>query len=580
MWRSPLHQNRFLKRIKSGSSLEKKDDSVDQNRTMASLSTISDRQNEDFGINVRKRSSDILKFDTFSLNRFRRQRCSLPNNNTLTVNVRNKFERSNNKFDQQSNQKNSNNVGDNTIGSSNSVIDLPYPLPGLDKNTELSSCMSFKSTLSKHLSSMSMPSSPSKMIPSIYTTNIATIQMNNEADSSNIDVIHPMHTQDNKKSITRKDFYNDTHMPPLDKSREPECVIGNSKKYSNISNGNSYNNSNDPDEELSHSEENSTTESEIESISSLEFEDNEDLESTITKLRQLLSQQKSDENSSTDSGVPTVDIFESNNSKSHEISENPETSSLGIDCHSAFLDQANNDVDTPDAPLDGRIFYNVRITDVEVIELPRKVKSAKNTPKPAHMIDDKSLATAASLVFSICYDGIYIEESLAHINPNQHVAELASNQVTTLPKSSSFKYTLEKEHVKRKYQEFVLLQKHIENKISVNSDVWSLKDNSLKDRSSWLNSIHNKFENQKTNFCLNEMVDIQERKDYLEKWLIDICGNSTLCRSPEIKHFLSYPTDNMYGVARKSSRNAKLDKVNVLQYFTSNVCFNFESNYI
>ena len=92
-----------------------------------------------------------------------------------------------------------------------------------------------------------------------------------------------------------------------------------------------------------------------------------------------------------------------------------------------------------------------------------------------------------------------------------------------------------------KYQEFISLQKRIENKISVNSDIWSVKDGSFKEKNSWLNSINDKFGNQNTNFHLDEVVDIEERREYLEKWLTDICGNSTLCHAPELKHFLSLP---------------------------------------
>ena len=176
-----------------------------------------------------------------------------------------------------------------------------------------------------------------------------------------------------------------------------------------------------------------------------------------------------------------------------------------------------------------------------------------------------SLVDASSLVFSISYEGMYIEEMSPNIN-HQKDAEFAKCQVNPRPTNNSFRYTLEHESVKRKYQEFVLLQKHIENKISVNSNIWSLRENSPKEKSSWLNNIHNKFGNQKSNFALNEMVDIQERRDYLEKWLIDICGNSTLCHTPELKEFLSYPIDNVFVVARKSSRNPRSDKVNTNCY--------------
>ena len=74
---------------------------------------------------------------------------------------------------------------------------------------------------------------------------------------------------------------------------------------------------------------------------------------------------------------------------------------------------------------------------------------------------------------------MYIEEVIPQTN-NDINAEFASNPMHKRPQINSFKYTLEKEQVKRKYQEFVLLQKHIENKISVNSDIWSLKENSTK----------------------------------------------------------------------------------------------------
>ena len=211
-------------------------------------------------------------------------------------------------------------------------------------------------------------------------------------------------------------------------------------------------------------------------------------------------------------------------------------------------------------------FLNIRITDVDITSLPRKSKSLKPIPSLESDNGDPSLAYGASLVFSISYDGIYIEES-SPLMANDHTStEIANSKVDTHHGRTSFSYALVKEHVKRKYQEFISLQKRIENKISVNSDIWSVKDGSFKEKNSWLNSINDKFGNQNTNFHLDEVVDIEERREYLEKWLTDICGNSTLCHAPELKHFLSYPQDNTYGVARKSSRNSQVNKVQLTIY--------------
>ena len=342
----------------------------------------------------------------------------------------------------------------------------------------------------------------------------------------------------------------------------------------------------------------SATDSDDDISPSLDYEDNEDLESTIRKLRQLLEQQKTDDNSSCESAIHPMENTEKHISNDICVSKNP---GLKLTCEKMSSDEERNIADVENAPTDGRLFFNVWINDVETLPSPKQTtkvfSSNTTTNKTSHQ--DSHLTPASSLLFSISYDAIYIEECLTanvmlkecqcgddniqydatadcgssnvHDNESKQATTQKSGGIhmRTKQQSNNFEYIVERQFIKRKFHEFVQLQKGIENKISLNSDIWSLRDNTLKEKnSSWLNNIHSRFStnnSKEVGFHVNEMVDVDEQKQYLEKWLIDICGNSTLCHAPELKEFLGYPSDTYYGVARKSSKNTKIDKVLILK---------------
>ena len=557
MWKSPLQQNRILGRM---SDTDHSDSS--QNLANNDLTTNSTHNNMEStavhpNIKIRKRSPSFLNMGSWKIDRFRRHRTSLPNDNHQP----NDFEITH------SNPPLS--IGVNPTFQGHGTSNMFPNINGFSTYTEIddqvmrSNRVPFKFPWLKSLTSKSLPSSPIKTYRSISCSNelIAHIDnatnsqtncqiSNNNQDDSVLDDTYPC-------AITGCS-YSDV--------MEPYPATNHSKTELKMLRDSPTSTSNDSSQHLSVSDYASTNDSDIDSGSSLEFEDNDDLESTIRKLRQLLSQTKSDENSSSDSGVHPLDVFD------EPKDENPNTKKILDVINSekeeppSFVTIADCLIDTTDAPLDGRLFYNIRITDVDITSLPRKSKSSKPVPSLDSDNGDPSLAYSASLVFSISYDGIYIEESSPLIANDHTSTEIANSKIDTHHGRTSFSYTLVKEHVKRKYQEFISLQKRIENKISVNSDIWSVKDGSFKEKNSWLNSINDKFGNQNTNFHLDEVVDIEERREYLEKWLTDICGNSTLCHAPELKHFLSYPQDNTYGVARKSSRNSQVNKVQLTIY--------------
>ena len=556
MWKSPLQQNRILGRMSdtdhSDSSLNLANNDLTTNSTHNNMESAAVHPN----INIRKRSSSLLKMGSWKIDRFRRHRTSLPNDNHQP----NDFEITH------SNPPLS--IGVNPTFQGHGTANMFPNINGFSTYTEIndqvmrSNRVPFKFPWLKSLTSKSLPSSPIKTYRSISCSNELIAHIDNATNSQTNCQISNNNQDDCVISDTYPCAitgcsYSDVMEPyPATNHSKIELKMRDSP----------ISTSNDSSKHLSLSDYDSTNDSDIDSGSSLEFEDNDDLESTIRKLRQLLSQTKSDENSSSDSGVHPLDVFEETKDENPNATKILDTMNSGKEGPPSFVTIADGLIDATDAPLDGRLFYNIRITDVDITTLPRKSKSLKPLLTLESDNGDPSLAYAASLVFSISYDGIYIEESSPLIANDHTSAEIANSKVDTHHGRTSFSYTLVTEHVKRKYQEFISLQKRIENKISVNSDIWSVKDGSFKEKNSWLNSINDKFGNQNTNFHLDEVVDIEERREYLEKWLTDICGNSTLCHAPELKHFLSYPQDNTYGVARKSSRNSQVNKVQLTIY--------------
>ena len=531
MWKAPLHQNRILNRMKGDDSIAKK----------ANLAEGTSKEYSVDGIVTDQDGIINTSIESLNLDVFRRHRPSLPNNIKILKNFENYSKHVN-----------------------NLLVEIPDRVE-LSQQSVTTTRLPFKFPWSKAITSRSMPASPVKSFMNQPSLNNDITQINSRPDYPESNSTRILMNNRYINDISKQKVLSiDLPISSIDEGTGLIFEIGERVQHHKNNNAvTSSNTSNNSDDELHPSCFNSTNDSEVDmdsSSSSLEFEDNNDLESTISKLRHLLSQTKSDENSSADSGVHPTDLFERDGLKSPINLKNVMPDTKNNEDHPYLIDSKNIEIDTADATLDGRLFYNIHITDVDVVDLPRKSKPAKNSPRIPQTQEYHSLVDASSLIFSISYEGIYIEEMSPNIN-HQKDAESAKSQVNPRPRNNSFRYTLEHESVKRKYQEFVLLQKHIENKISVNSNIWSLRENSPKEKSSWLNNIHNKFGNQKSNFTLNEMVDIQERREYLEKWLIDICGNSTLCHTPELKEFLSYPIDNVFVVARKSSRNVKSDKV-------------------
>ena len=515
-------------------------------------------------INLRKHSAQFLR------DKFRKHRFSLPNSNSMDFSVAEENIGISGKA--VDNEKIYVFTNNNNIALSNQLSDEISDLnpPNLKQNylnnettqgrfsrtrgIKNSFGSSLKFPWSKGLVSSSLPSSPMKTQQNQQLLDCVIRQMKDYSDPHENHLNLPLNNEKNNVLTISQMESLGTSVTSIKEETTPYFDIGESNQSQKAQTSKEHDLNEDM--EISHLESMPSNVSDVEN--SLVFEDNEDLESTIRKLRQLLSQTKSDDNSSGDSNVHPIDEMDPPSINVIEASQNP------LPYHNtngeilSLISKQDNYVDEPDAALDGRLFYNICVTDVDITETPKKTRQTKDSPRLSLSQDDNRLVDASSLVFSISYDGMYIEEVLPQID-NDDNAEFARSPLNKHPQTNSFKYTLEKEQVKRKYQEFVILQKHIENKISVNSDIWSLKENSTKDKI--LEKFHNKFGNQKSSFNLNEMVDVQERKEYLEKWLIEICGNSALCHTPELKEFLSYPVDDSFVVARKSFRNARNDKV-------------------
>ena len=566
MWGSPLHQNRIKSSMKNNGIQGKHEDYVTKNNLENGSDELKNDADTLSFINLRKHSAQFLR------DKFRKHRFSLPNSNSMDFSVAEENIGISEKA--VNNEKIYVFTNNNNIALSNQLSDeisdlSPHNIKENHFNNETSQGRfsrtrgirnSFGSSLkfpwSKGLVSNSLPSSPMKTQQNQQLLDCVIRQMKDHSDphenhlnvsinngKNNVLTVSQMGSQGTSVTSIKEET-----MACLDIGATIQPQNGHAFKEDGLN----------EDMEKSPSESIPSNLSDVDN--SLEFEDNEDLESTIRKLRQLLSQTKSDDNSSGDSNVHPVDDIDPPSINIIEASQNPLPHHNTNDEILSLISKQDNFIDEPDAALDGRLFYNICVTDVDITETPKKTRQTKDSPRLSLSQDDNRLVDASSLVFSISYDGMYIEEVLPQID-NDNNAEFARSPLNKHPQTNSFKYTLEKEQVKRKYQEFVILQKHIENKISVNSDIWSLKENSTKDKI--LEKFHNKFGNQKHSFNLNEMVDVQERKEYLEKWLIEICGNSALCHTPELKEFLSYPVDDSFVVARKSFRNARNDKVSL-----------------
>ncbi len=159
------------------------------------------------------------------------------------------------------------------------------------------------------------------------------------------------------------------------------------------------------------------------------YEDSQDLESTISKLRSLLSERESVEND--DSG--TRDSDDDQDAPGDEDDDDKVTA-----------------LKASDLPTDGRLILDVRIAETEMVQIAgNSNKDNQSIEGPPSLLDANLSNVHPAVVpleegyalFCIRYNGIYLEQ---------------------LPASNRFRYVLQPRLVKRRFKEFINLQLALE----------------------------------------------------------------------------------------------------------------------
>lgn len=176
----------------------------------------------------------------------------------------------------------------------------------------------------------------------------------------------------------------------------------------------------------------------------------------------------------------------------------------------SFEKSGRHVLDADSLPPDGRLILNVRIDPIESTE------ADNNTP----------------ISYRIQYDGIYLE-------PNVN-----TDNVT----GSSFSYVLQPRKVIRTFKEFLNLQMRLEDNAKFKTAMKTMKGPNK--------MLHQPYSMSKTN------ADLEARRAFLEKWLIELCEHSEIAIGKELKSFLAYGDDGSIAFARRGeTENKKIDKV-------------------
>lgn len=219
---------------------------------------------------------------------------------------------------------------------------------------------------------------------------------------------------------------------------------------------------------------------------SLNYEESDNLENSISKLRALLDKRQRSDSGSNDS------VF-----MSQEGDEN--------------LHRDKNILDVKDVPTDGRLIIDIKIPEIEVPTLGEAPSFSGEEDYP---------------LFCIHYDGIYVEP--------------------TLP-GSSFRYILQPRVVKRKFKEFLNLHARLEDNAKLRAEIKGIKN-----PSKWLNLPFSKHSEQ----------SLENKRLFLEKWLVTLCHQPSVAVSRELGDFLAYGNNGQIEYAKKSgSDESKIDRV-------------------
>ncbi len=285
------------------------------------------------------------------------------------------------------------------------------------------------------------------------------------------------------------------------------------------------------------------------------YEDSEDLESAIFKLRALLSEKESSEDGEAekkeeDEDEKTVKIEDEKEEKDSEKEEEKEGEEEEPDGVGGGGGGGVSALKASDMPMDGRLIINVRVPETEVVDY---FGDHQEIPSPSAESDE------GAVLYCIRYEGIYLEQ---------------------LPSSSSssgggtrFRYVLQPRLVRRTFREFLNLQASLEGSPRLRGAVRGVKG-----PGKWINmsyskqtgpGLESKRYEKKLLFCevmaLTALNSSQFSRAILGNWLAELCQIPQIAVSQEFKEFLAYGDDGTAAFNRGSNgeqtRN-KIEKVN------------------
>ena len=241
------------------------------------------------------------------------------------------------------------------------------------------------------------------------------------------------------------------------------------------------------------------------------YEDTNDLESSISKLRELLE-----------------------NKQRHSSSEDDCVGSIG-----AIAVKTSNKkrslLEVQDLPLDGSLILNVSIPSVE--SMTSLMSSSSQETFDLHQHQPNSLdgfEESFPPLYCVAYDGIYLE----CIDGN------------------SYRYVSRSRKVKRRFKEFLNLHLRLEENPKLKAQLRGLKG-----PNKWLHLpfTHNAV---KSNLAQISEQSLEGRRAFLQKWLIKLAQIPAVVVSKEFMAFMAYGDDGSAAFREKSSENSdsKIDR--------------------
>ncbi len=283
------------------------------------------------------------------------------------------------------------------------------------------------------------------------------------------------------------------------------------------------------------------------------YEDSSDLETTISKLRALLSEKETTEEKQEEEG----DEDSGGNRKESSSSSSSNSSSRVMALRAS------------DMPSDGRLILNVRVPGVEVIRFSSSSSSFRTSHQASGGSDvpgnGGNGGTSAPVgpfqdgypVYRIRYEGIYLEQ-MPSSNPGA---------------GSRFRYVLQPRLVCRRFKEFLNLQVSLESNPKLRGVARGIKGPNKLLSMPFAKQSGTGMEARRYMYCTLYIVALNMRHDLnyelsdknyfrlvLNQWLQEVCLRSQLVASQEFKDFLAYSDDGLAAFNQRGGGN-KMEKL-------------------